>query len=84
MGQTETGIGFQFLIEAVIICSVGGAIGIGFSILAVKIVPAWPAVISLEWMLISVSFSVVIGISFGMYPAIKASSFPPIEALRTE
>ncbi|MDE0085265.1 MAG: hypothetical protein OXU23_06105 [Candidatus Poribacteria bacterium] len=54
MGKTESRIGFQFLIEAVIICSVGGAIGIGLgifagesmAILAVKIVPEWPAVIS--------------------------------------
>ena len=75
------------------ICSVGGALGIGLGIFAgesmailavkiVKIVPEWPAVISLEWVLISVSFSVVIGISFGLYPAIKASSLSPIEALR--
>lgn len=77
------------------ICGVGSAIGIGLGIFAgermavlavkiVKIVPEWPAVISLQWVLISVSFSVIIGISFGLYPAIKASSLPPIEALRAE
>ena len=74
-------------------CGVGGAIGIGLGILAgegmamlainiVKIVPEWPAVISLQWILISVSFSTIIGIAFGLYPAIKASALSPIEALR--
>ena len=85
----------QFLIEAVAMCSVGGLIGVvlgyfageGMAILAVKIakvVPEWPSVISTEWVLISISFSALIGISFGLYPAIKASSLSPIEALRTE
>ena len=85
----------QFLMEAIVICSVGGAIGIGLGIFAgegmamlavkiAKIVPEWPAVISTQWVLISVSFSAVIGILFGLYPAVKASSLSPIEALRTE
>ena len=38
----------------------------------------------LEWILISVSFSVVMGIVFGVYPAIRASRLSPIDALRTE
>ena len=95
LGAKPLDILLQFLIESVMICGVGSAIGIvlgifageGMAILAVKIVkivPEWPAIISLQWILISVSFSVVIGISFGLYPAIKASSFPPIEALRAE
>ncbi len=95
LGAKPFDILLQFLVEAVLICSVGGAIGIGLGILAgeamailavkiVQIVPEWPAVISLHWILISVSFSAIIGISFGMYPAIKASSLAPIEALRKE
>ena len=74
-------------------CGVGGAIGVGLGMLAgegmallavkiVRIVPEWPAVISLQWILISVSVSAIIGISFGLYPALKASSLIPIEALR--
>ena len=85
----------QFLMEAIIICSVGGAIGIGLGMFAgegmamlavkiAKIVPEWPAVVSTQWILISVSFSAVIGILFGLYPAVKASALSPIEALRTE
>lgn len=93
LGAKSFDILLQFLIEAIIMCGIGGAIGIGVGMLAgegmailavkiVKIVPEWPAVISWQWVLISVSFSAIIGISFGLYPAIKASSLPPIEALR--
>ena len=95
LGAKRLDILLQFLIESVIMCAVGGAIGIGLGILAgegmallavniVKIVPEWPAVISLQWILISVSVSAIIGISFGLYPAIKASSLTPIEALRKD
>ena len=93
LGAKSLDILLQFLTEAVIMCGVGGAIGVGLGMLAgegmamlavkiVRIVPEWPAVISLEWILISVSVSAIIGITFGLYPALKASSLTPIEALR--
>ena len=93
LGAKRLDILLQFLIESVIMCGVGGTIGVGLGILAgegmamlavkiVKIVPEWPAIISMQWILISVSFSAIIGISFGLYPALKASSLSPIEALR--
>ena len=95
LGAKSVNILAQFLMEAVILCGVGGAIGIGLGMFAgegmallavkiAKIVPEWPAVVSTQWILISVSFSAMIGILFGLYPAIKASSLSPIEALRTE
>lgn len=95
LGAKPLDILVQFLIEAVIMCGVGGVIGIalgvfaggGMALLAVKIakiVPEWPAVISPQWILTSVSFSAIIGISFGLYPAIKASALSPIEALRKD
>ena len=95
LGAKSLDILLQFLTEAVIMCGVGGAIGVGLGMLAgegmallavkiVRIVPEWPAVISLQWILISVSVSAIIGISFGLYPAIKASSLTPIEALRKD
>ena len=95
MGAKRLDILLQFLIESVIMCAVGGAVGVGLGILAgegmamlavkiVKIVPEWPAVISPQWILISVSVSAIIGISFGLYPALKASSLSPIEALRKD
>ena len=95
VGAKRLDILLQFLMESVMMCGVGGIIGVavgflvgkGMAMIAVKIVrivPEWPAVLSTEWVLISVVFSAVIGISFGLYPAIKAASLSPIEALRTD
>ena len=95
LGAKSLDIMVQFLMEAVVMCAVGGVIGIGLGIFAgegmamiavkiAKIVPEWPSVISMQWVMISVSFSAAIGISFGLYPAIKASSLSPIMALRKD
>ncbi len=95
IGAKRRDILFQFLVEAIAMCSVGGVLGIGVGVAAgygmaniavniVKIVPEWPAVISTQWMIISVAFSAMIGIIFGVYPAVKAAQLSPIEALRTE
>ena len=95
IGAKRLDILFQFLVEAVMMCSAGGLIGLGLGVLAgkgmahvavsiVKIVPEWPAVISTDWMIISVAVSAAIGIFFGLYPAIRASELSPVEALRTE
>ena len=95
IGAKRLDILFQFLVEAVLMCSAGGLIGLGLGILAgkgmahvavsiVKIVPEWPAIISTDWMIISVAVSAAIGIFFGLYPAIRASELSPVEALRTE
>ena len=95
VGAKRTDILLQFLTESIAMCGVGGLFGIALGVMVskgaaylavkiVKIVPNWPAVISIQWILISVLFSSVIGIIFGLYPAIKASSLSPIEALRTE
>lgn len=95
LGATRFDILIQFLMEAIVMCALGGLIGIGLGIFAgqgmallavkiAKVVPEWPSVISTQWVMISISFSALIGISFGLYPAIKASSLSPIEALRTD
>ena len=95
IGAKRIDIMLQFLIESIIMCVIGGALGVGLGYLAgegmallavkiVKIVPDWPSVISTQWVIISVSFSALIGVSFGLYPALKASALSPIEALRTE
>ena len=95
LGAKPLDILTQFLMEAVIMCGIGGLIGIGLGIFAgegmamlavkiAKIVPEWPSVVSMQWVMISVSFSAAIGIFFGMYPALKASSLPPVEALRKD
>ncbi len=95
LGAKNFDILLQFLSESVSLCSIGGLLGVGLGVFVgkgmaylavriVKIVPAWPAVFSARWMLISVSFSAILGICFGLYPAVKAMQLSPIEALRAE
>jgi ABC-type antimicrobial peptide transport system permease subunit len=77
----------QFLVEAIVLCMLGGAAGIllgrGTSF-AVRKIMHWPTEISPLAILISVIVSAFVGIVFGFYPAWKASKLDPIEALRYE
>ncbi len=77
----------QFLIEAVLLCLTGGAIGIAVGRAAsimVRSIKEWPTQPSLPSILIAVLVSAGVGIVFGFYPAWKASRLDPIEALRYE
>ena len=77
----------QFLLEAVLLCLVGGIIGIIIGRIASQLVSShfgWPIAVSPEAMVLSVTVAAVIGIVFGWYPAYKASRLDPIEALHHE
>jgi ABC-type antimicrobial peptide transport system permease subunit len=77
----------QFLVEAVVLCIVGGAMGIvlgrGASLL-LRWMVRWPTQASLTTIVAAVAVSVAVGVVFGFYPAWKASRLDPIEALRYE
>ena len=77
----------QFLIEAVILCLIGGIGGIIVGLLGTEIIASvagWPALFSAEAMVIAVTVSAAVGVFFGFYPAWKASRLDPIVALRRE
>ena len=77
----------QFLIEAIILSSMGGALGVLLGIGASQLVSrlnGWPVLISPAAVIGAVAFSAAIGVFFGFYPARKAAQLDPIEALRYE
>ena len=87
VGARKSNILGQFLTEAIVLCQIGGIIGILVGILAgnlAALVLEMPAVIPYDWAFLAVVICSVIGIVFGVYPAWKAANLDPIEALRYE
>ena len=87
IGAKKSSILMQFLIEAIILCLVGGFIGIvagvGIGNLAGSLLSAQSA-IPVDWVVIGISLCITVGLIFGTYPAYKAANLDPIEALRYE
>jgi putative ABC transport system permease protein len=87
IGARQQDIVNQFLVESVVLCSVGGAIGVsiafGFSWLIATFTPL-PAAFPLWAPLMAIGLSALIGVFFGVYPARRAGNLDPIEALRAE
>ena len=87
LGANPRHILIQFLLEAVILCNIGGIIGIvvGFGLgNLVSIFTHFAAEVPLEWAVVGLIFCSMVGIGFGMLPAIRASRLNPIDALRYE
>ncbi|HDP33876.1 MAG TPA: FtsX-like permease family protein [Candidatus Hydrogenedentes bacterium] len=87
IGALEREVLLQFLVEAVVLSSVGGLIGIGLALLAAVLMSSFlqvPFVLNIPIILVAFLFSAAIGVIFGYFPARKAARLNPIEALRYE
>ena len=88
IGAKKRNIMTQFIMEAVVLCEIGGVMGVALGILGanalaiylLKLPPAFP----LDWAIIGLGICSLIGIIFGTYPAYKAANLDPIESLRYE
>ena len=87
IGATPANILCQFILEAVVLSTVGGAIGVGVGIATANVIGEvnhWPIVIEFSSALWSFLFSSFVGMFFGFYPAYRASKLNPIDCLRYE
>ena len=92
VGAKYSDIMWQFLIESVLITIVGGIIGIIFGVLISFLIALGAKSTGLDWefsmpiraFVVSLGFSLIFGVLFGLYPARKAAKLEPVEALRKE
>jgi len=87
LGARKRDIMLQFLIEALVLCIAGGVIGLGLGVLSAFLMAklaAWNTVVAPEAAIIAITFSAVIGVFFGLWPARRAAALDPIISLRYE
>ena len=87
IGAKKRNIMTQFVMEAVVLCQVGGLIGVALGILAgnvAAILLKVPPIIPVDWVIFGVLICSFVGIVFGSYPALKTANVDPIDSLRYE
>jgi putative ABC transport system permease protein len=87
IGAKKRNIMTQFIMEAIVLCELGGAIGVLLGILggnATAYFMKVPPVVPVDWIILGLVICSIVGIIFGTYPAYKAANLDPIESLRYE
>ena len=87
VGAKKRNIMTQFIMEAVVICEVGGVVGVLLGVGGGNLVAGYlkvPPVIPVDWVVIGLVICSIVGIVFGTYPAFKAANLEPIDSLRYE
>jgi putative ABC transport system permease protein len=87
IGAKKRAIMTQFIMEAVVLCEVGGAVGVALGVGGgdlIALLLHLPRVLPVDWILIGLGICSLVGIIFGTYPAYKAAHLDPIESLRYE
>jgi len=87
LGAKRESVLGQFLLESIVMCSVGGFLGIALGTIGVYAISGLlkvPPLVNSQAVLIAFGFSAGVGLFFGLYPALRASRLEPIEALRYE
>lgn len=87
IGAKQEDILSQFLLESIILSIGGGLIGVGIGQIVIPILnqfDGWYVVSSFSGVILSFTFSALVGLFFGFYPAFKASRLDPVDALRSE
>jgi putative ABC transport system permease protein len=87
IGATRAAILRQFLVESVILCLAGGALGIALGVgvaAALSRFAGWQTAVTADSLLLAFGFSVAVGVLFGFWPARRAATLDPVEALRHE
>ena len=87
IGAKKRNVMVQFILEAIMLCEIGGAIGVVFGIAGGNLGGHFlklPVVIPYDWAVIGLVICSIVGVIFGTYPAYKAANLDPIESLRYE
>lgn len=87
VGASRTDIARQFLLECLVITSIGGLLGIALGVEMARVISdyaKWRTIVSGQAVLLSLVVAMTTGVVFGLYPAVRAASIEPMEALRAE
>lgn len=87
IGAKKRNIMVQFILEAIVLCEAGGAVGVIFGIICgnlLALLMRLPPVVPVDWVMLGLAICSIVGVIFGTYPAWKAANLDPIESLRYE